>query len=62
MVDRMLKPWKDMPSILSATCRHVVSVIPPLLQFGLIDETSCPVLGAVIGIVVALRSMQFRSD
>ena len=58
----MVIPWKDMLSILSATCRHVVSVIPPLLQLGLIDETSCLVLGAAIGIVVAIRSMHFKPD
>ena len=62
MVDRMLKPWKDMPSILSATCRHVVSVIPPLLQLGLIGETSCVFLGAVIGMVVAIRSIHFKPE
>ena len=53
---------KDMPSILGATCRHVVSVIPPLLHLGLIGETSCLVLGGVIGVVVALRSIEFTPD
>lgn len=45
---------------LVATCRVVCTVTPPLLRLGLIDRSTCVVLGAVIGLVVALRSMSFR--
>ena len=34
-------------SVLSSTCRFVVSAIPPLLRLGLIDPSECVILGAM---------------
>ena len=47
-------PNNSAVNMLSSICRLVVSVIPTLLRLGLIDRFGCVVLGAVIGIVVAL--------
>ena len=58
----MATPLKGFLSVLDSTCRLVVCVIPPLLGVGLIDRTGCVVLGAAIGIVVAIRSMQIDAD
>ena len=44
------------------TSSFVVTTILPLLRAGLIDRKGCVLLGGVVGIVVALRSVQFRSD
>ena len=49
------------PGIFACTYRIVVLFVPPLLSLGVLKQTGCVVLGAVIGIVVAVRSMQFRS-
>lgn len=43
--------------IFASTCRLVVCVIPPFLRAGLVDQAGCVFLGAVIGIIVALRSI-----
>ena len=48
--------------VIGTTSSLVLSIIPPLLRLGYIDRIGCGVLGAVIGIVVALSSMQFTSD
>ena len=45
-------------SVVLSTCRLVVSVIPPLIQLGLIDQAGCIYFGAVIGIVVASMSIR----
>ncbi len=47
---------QDLIPVVRTTCRIVVWVIPPLLRLGVIDRSGCIVLGAVIGIVVAVRS------
>ncbi|MCH7687259.1 MAG: hypothetical protein IH899_11355 [Planctomycetes bacterium] len=52
----MLRGFLD---IYASTCRLVVCVIPPLLRLGWIDRSDCVVLGAVIGIVVALKSISY---
>ena len=44
------------------TCRLIATVIPPLIRLGLIDQTGCVVLGAVIGIVVASMSILTGSE
>ena len=44
------------PGIFACTYRFVVFVVPPLLSLGVLKQTGCVVLGAVIGIVVVLRS------
>ena len=51
-----MKSSKGFLDILASTCRLVGMIIPPLLRLGLIDRSGCVVLGAVIGIVVAIRS------
>ena len=55
-------PLNGLPSILASACRLLVFVIPSLIRLGLIDHSGCVVLGAVIGIVIALRSMKFGPD
>ncbi len=62
MVLRVPDALKDSLGIFASTCRLVVGVIPPLFRLGLIDRTGCVVLGAVIGIAVALRSLPLRAD
>ena len=61
MEDKVAIPFKDYLCICVSTCYFVSDVIPPLLRLGLIDRTSCPILGAVIGIVVACRSIRSNS-
>ena len=54
--DIIVDSLKGFLGILASTWRLVVFVIPPLLRLGLIDRSGCVVLGAVIGIVVAVSS------
>ena len=54
----MSKRVFDVEDILVTTCQVVGTLIPPLLRLGWIDQIECVVLGAVIGIVVAIRSMR----
>ncbi len=56
MADTTAGSLKDCLGTLDSTCRLVFSVLPPFIQLGLIDRSDCVVLGAVIGIVVAVRS------
>ena len=44
------------PGIFACTYRVVVLFVPPLLSLGVLKQTGCVVLGAVIGIVVAVTS------
>ena len=62
MVERMANPLNGFLRVLASTCRLIVCVIPPLLRLGMIDRTESVVLGAAIGIVVALRSLNFEAD
>ena len=50
---------QDLIPVVRITCRLVVCVIPPLIQLGLIDRSDCVVFGALIGIVVAVRSNRY---
>ena len=47
---------KNQICILVTAFRIVGTLVPPQLRLGLIDQTECVVLGAVIGIVVAVTS------
>lgn len=58
----MADPLEGSLSIYASTYRLIVCVVPPLLRLGLIDRPGCVLLGAVIGIVFALRSMRFGED
>ena len=53
---------KSQISILVTTCQIVGTLIPLLLRLGLIGQSGCVVLGAMIGIVVAVRSKYFGFD
>ena len=46
------------PCIFACTYRVVVLFVPPLLSLGVLKQTGCVVLGAVIGIVVAAWSIR----
>ncbi len=58
MADQM----KGFLSILVSTCRIVACVIPSFIQLGLIDRTYCVLVGASIGIAVAVHSLSFEAD
>ena len=50
------------PGIFACTYRVVVLFVPPLVSLGVLNQAGCVVLGAVIGIVVASRSIHFKPD
>ncbi len=54
--EKQVVSLKGFLDIFASTCHVVVFMIPPLLRLGLIDRSGCVVLGAVIGIVVAVSS------
>lgn len=62
MADTMADSLRSSFSIFASTCRLVFSVLPPMIQIGVIDRSDCVLLGAVIGIVVAARSIRTGPD
>ncbi len=52
----------DLLRVFRPTSTRVFTLIPPLTELGLIDQSGYVIVGVVIGIVVTLRTMRFRSD
>ncbi|MCH9033445.1 MAG: hypothetical protein IID42_02945 [Planctomycetes bacterium] len=48
---------RDELFVIRATFLLVHSMIPPLIEFGIVNKTDCIELGAVIGTVVAVERL-----